>query len=379
MSSNDNDFYIVLPSNACPNIHPDNKASKFLVSWQSALDLQDGKWQVALTELIFNYSPRSINTRFGIEVERYIKDSITVEDCLIILNTKPPALGVPLHLPKPKSPYQFDWTAPVMTVNGEGKLVFTSEYRFTMDFRNLEDAHAAGFTSKEVDCTIEDSSYVIRAQNKPNEQETKKKKKKELEHATVTFRLFSLSFPIIKAIFFDDDYSTQWTNVMEMVKYAREKFQDVFSYFDVNESGKIAFRIQPELTRISLLGGFNFVLGFEQVNFKVIEFTTHTATYYPQLYRGIQQIYIYASCCAPIRVGDVEVPLLRTVAIEDDVRDHNTIGVTKNMMIKNPMYLPVCNTTINTVEINIRDDAGKLVPFVEGSKTILTLHFRKTT
>jgi hypothetical protein len=39
--------------------------------------------------------------------------------------------------------------------------------------------------------------------------------------------------------------------------------------------------------------------------------------------------------------------------------------------------LPISNTTINTIEINIRDDSGRVIPFDEGSVTSLTLHFKQ--
>lgn len=47
------------------------------------------------------------------------------------------------------------------------------------------------------------------------------------------------------------------------------------------------------------------------------------------------------------------------------------------LAIDHPMYLPVAIKDINKIEINIRLDSGKLVDFSKGSKTSLTLHFKR--
>ena len=35
----DGDFYMVLPSNASPNTHPNNSASDFIISWEDSFEL----------------------------------------------------------------------------------------------------------------------------------------------------------------------------------------------------------------------------------------------------------------------------------------------------------------------------------------------------
>lgn len=73
-SANENEFYMVLPSNACPQIHPQNNASNYTVTWESPVDLTSGKWKVALTEAGFNRPPTGkLNEKFGIEYEWRIK------------------------------------------------------------------------------------------------------------------------------------------------------------------------------------------------------------------------------------------------------------------------------------------------------------------
>ena len=86
-------------------------------------------------------------------------------------------------------------------------------------------------------------------------------------------------------------------------------------------------------------------------------------------------MYIYASVCAPIQVGDVLVPLLKSTWL--NVNKNYQYNEIRNIDIKNPMYIPVASSSINMVEINIRSDSGFLIPFSEGADTSLILHFKK--
>ena len=84
-------------------------------------------------------------------------------------------------------------------------------------------------------------------------------------------------------------------------------------------------------------------------------------------------MYIYSSIGQPIVVGETRVPLLKSVWLNP--RSH--YGFTQHIAVKNPMYVKVASASINSIEINIRSDSGRLIPFVDGSKTSLTLHFKK--
>jgi len=86
-------------------------------------------------------------------------------------------------------------------------------------------------------------------------------------------------------------------------------------------------------------------------------------------------MYIYASICAPIQVGNVRAPLLKTIWIKPSRRF--ALNEIKHLDFENPMYVPVSGSNFNSIEINIRLDSGELVPFNYGSVTSLTLHFKR--
>ena len=90
------------------------------------------------------------------------------------------------------------------------------------------------------------------------------------------------------------------------------------------------------------------------------------AGYYPgadALIRAINRVILSM-------VGDTAVPLLRAVPLEGK---HGDVVSTS---FDNVQYIPVLHKEFTTIEINIRDDAGRRVPFERGRVTV-TLHFRR--
>ena len=93
------------------------------------------------------------------------------------------------------------------------------------------------------------------------------------------------------------------------------------------------------------------------------------APYRHDISHGFHSLYVYYNICDPQIVGDVYAPLLRSVAIKGNRGEH----VTKTY--GEPHYVPVNTKTLDTIEMNIRDDTGANVPFMSG-RVICKLHFR---
>ena len=60
------DFYVVLPSNACAKVHPENTANNYRVSWETPLEFNEDDWRVALIEANFSHVVSFANSNFGI-------------------------------------------------------------------------------------------------------------------------------------------------------------------------------------------------------------------------------------------------------------------------------------------------------------------------
>ncbi|RLJ22611.1 hypothetical protein DJ031_00485 [bacterium endosymbiont of Escarpia laminata] len=94
------------------------------------------------------------------------------------------------------------------------------------------------------------------------------------------------------------------------------------------------------------------------------------AEYVVDMTRGFESLYVYTSVIEPRIVGDSHVPLLRIVPVSGRQSD------TVTMTFQKIQYIPVLCKDFDTVEIDIRDDTGRHVPFERGKLTT-TLHFRR--
>ena len=87
--------------------------------------------------------------------------------------------------------------------------------------------------------------------------------------------------------------------------------------------------------------------------------------------RGFNSLYVDFDASEAIPVGDSKAPLLRVVDTAGN------FGDLIHRMYTTPQYVPVSRKEFNTVEIDIRDDIGRPVPF-EFGKVVATLHFRRS-
>jgi len=95
----------------------------------------------------------------------------------------------------------------------------------------------------------------------------------------------------------------------------------------------------------------------------------YTAERVCDLQRGFYSLFVYCDLVEPTVLGDAKVPLLRTVNITG--KENLTIS----RIYQNVQYVPVHRKQFDTIELDIRDDTGRKVPFERG-KVVITLHFR---
>jgi len=85
--------------------------------------------------------------------------------------------------------------------------------------------------------------------------------------------------------------------------------------------------------------------------------------------RGYESLYVYCDVLEHVPVGDTTAPLLRVVGVSG-----KQCEVVRQIFDK-PLYVPVQKKHFESIEINICNDEGDIVPF-EGGKSSVTLHFR---
>ena len=136
--------------------------------------------------------------------------------------------------------------------------------------------------------------------------------------------------------------------------------------------------VPDDVLQLTFLSGFHFVLGFtsDTYNFTSIpKIATIRSTYPAQLKRSLTNMYIYSSICKEIQVGDTRTPLLRSLWF-NRVKQNYEFGEIVHLPMKHVMYLPISQSSINSVEYILRSDSGDLIPFLPGSVTSITLHFK---
>ena len=86
--------------------------------------------------------------------------------------------------------------------------------------------------------------------------------------------------------------------------------------------------------------------------------------------RGFDTIYVYTDVVESRIVGDSLAPLLRALPVS------GSHGATVSDRFTNIHYVPLLYSHFKSIEMDIRDDTGRRVPFEYGRVTV-TLHFRR--
>ena len=119
-----------------------------------------------------------------------------------------------------------------------------------------------------------------------------------------------------------------------------------------------------ENVRIKLLDGLATLFGFnEKVNITGLKKDPLHVDLHP-----FHAMFVYTNIIEYGAVGHTRAPLLRTVNVEGK---HGDV-ITKTY--DSPHYSSLKQTLVDTIEIDIRDDTGRPIPFITG-KVIVKLHF----
>jgi hypothetical protein len=86
--------------------------------------------------------------------------------------------------------------------------------------------------------------------------------------------------------------------------------------------------------------------------------------------RGINYLYVYCPLVEQKMVGDAQVPLLGIVPVEG--RDAEML----TRVFDPVQYCPLVIRRFQTVEIDIREATGVIIPFARG-RVVVTLHCRR--
>ena len=145
------------------------------------------------------------------------------------------------------------------------------------------------------------------------------------------------------------------------LKVASDKKNVTLSYSKITQ--KVTVDLDPGMM---LSMDMSNILGFNQFLIR----TAREGDSVVDMAQGFYSLYVYTNVVESRVVGHSVVPLLRIVPLEGK---HGDV-VSKSF--DNVQYIPVLHKEFTTIEIDIRDDAGRRVPFERGRVTV-TLHFRR--
>jgi len=356
------EFYLVLPSNACQSIHPDNKANKFYVSLNEAINLHGSGWMVALTEIHFNNRILTLTTNHGVEYKQFVDETQYEMDFYLkwrgyFESTWPGNSPIPQNKP----PDRYILSAFHLGLNNV--ISFHNPHqRFKVTFESMDSANKLGFTESEVssDYDPNTNAHVIIAKQAHGMRHDEKYK------TLVKLTYYYPPHAESKQYFFPDNISCIHNN--QLLNYIKEKLSFLFDNVEYKRDRIIMKVNSNDITEVKFLNGLNIILGiYDEVHqAETIE------GYLPlTLDGGINKMFVFGNMCKPIHVGDARVRLLKLVSAQSGKQGY------QNITFNNPMYVPVCEQSINSVEITICTDSGDLLPFLPGSVTTVTLHFKK--
>ena len=359
-------FYMVLPSNSCPDTQPNNNASKYIVDYTNSIDLR-GDWQVALTDVMIYYSPATIRKESYI---KYLKAKI--EDIVETVTITRSNVGFVVV---------YDDTGHwISTILSDGREIFVNSQHYVMFhfdkvdnklymksmypceivFPTFTTADYWGFSLKSKSAVKLDNYYGL---NSDYPITSKEITKTPLEiKVKVIHKPEWLTHKISEAVFFDSSE--------KVVKHLTTTCGNVFKNITVTKN-ILSFTFKEDVTEAIFDTHLAMVLGFTKTKFKD---SKNTGVFPIKLNNAFNQMYIYASVVEPIMVGSHRVPLLGCVWV--DSTEHK-YGDPISIEPVKPMYLPVSSESINNIEVNICDDSGRPIVSSLGSKTILTLHFKQ--
>jgi hypothetical protein len=431
-----NGFYIYLPSNASMDVYPDNVCSQYRIRLDNPISLLNKPfWEVGLVELSYVHSMRTIQKGETIEVlENYetLVSAISLPKLMLnnIINAKTTSIlhqmnleidvkegkvhihfqtpKTTLYLPKvlarhfgllpppedntlmeepvePIQPALFNEKEPSEPENGHALLwVDFHEKReaYLQKLKKHEEAHAryvkekAAFddhvskkTKQEQDEYKDENMHTVinKTDGKWTAVAPYFMSKFPVQSFKSSFNMELRTWPaVLHTLTLREGHYPTAESLLAELKRISEPVKDEVKWEYLTSKNRFQvdlknYAIRFQRTLADVLGFHKFILNAGLV---------YEAPYKPDLLRGIYHMYVYTDLCENIHVGNVQVPLLRAVPLQD-----LSYGQVKSYTFTKPIYVPLAKREFDSIEVQLRDDSGDLLPLDEG-KSVLVVHIR---
>ena len=402
---NQDEFIVVLPSNVPSSTQ--NTPSKYLTTFDSPFQLE-GDWQVALQEISFKNTIKTINNDYA---SAYIKKKVASKQIKTLpLNPtatlKKHTWGVAIARASLKDSEGFKtWMVlktsnEMITCSYKNEKIFhigfnpnknqffinnETKYKLTIQFNSFTASSMGLIDSYPI--TLLYANDLVEIKNvSPGKnyytfghyavddllpiEPVKKDAKLNGFHCNITFYDYDdvyeiKSVPKSGSYISGNSLEKELNKNPDFIKFFKFIYNEHLNRFEIEVKNK-------ELSvRLCLMNGLNDVLGFSKSEFDNFNNAYITADMQLNLLRGISSIFIYCDLCEQVRVGNTLSPLLRNVAFNPS-RYGEMINVTYNNLI----YIPLIKSFIDKIMIHLCDASGETIPFIEGLTTCI-LHFKR--
>ena len=161
----------------------------------------------------------------------------------------------------------------------------------------------------------------------------------------------------------------EWSDKMKRNRQPEDKESTLdglkFSY----DGQKVRVEHPAGIKSVWVSSALRALLGFGDRQW--FEQQSEEAQRYPDMTGGISMLYLYSDICRSRIVSNTTAPLLRAVAVPNDVK-HGERAV---VSFTNPEYVQVDGGEYDLIHIKIRNALGDIVNFTSG-EVVITLHFR---
>ena len=155
-----------------------------------------------------------------------------------------------------------------------------------------------------------------------------------------------------------------YTDTKAFVKALQTNYPENIEYNYNTKTRKLHIRL-AEGARVRFQGRLAEILGFKTATTVKKSLTIEN----PIDLKHIHNLYVYCDIVESHPVGHSKVPLLRVVNVTGNYGDDISA------IFSHIYYHPLKQRYFDTIEIDIRDNTGRNIPFVRGT-VIVTVHFR---
>jgi hypothetical protein len=366
MDQND-DFYVVVPSNASTNSKNNDFSITFPTHEPIVLDKMR-KWRVALVDLTFPSFKNKIQPETEVVIEEKCYNHTTIEVPILTLNYEKVEITTIVTSTREENdlnlgPYKVFWP-PKFSLNESKQVILSSRQRF--DVLNEKD--------------VQISTHAWNKETQMWDMSIPEVKTKEGEKGVQLRRLkFRVRSPEFTVITHKKVASQKFGTQQDMVEVFSKLFEnhglEIGKFQDHYEVRRIQFHrknkhfedwrdvvhigLKNEEQQLSLNNDTNSISWFK-------------AMYAFFLSRPPTHLLVFSNIITPLRIGMKREHLLRSICVADAKQTYNMSSID----FKQPMFIPLQETTITNIEILIKTIDGVMAPFIDDGETTATLHFK---